>query len=149
MKKIILGLVALTTLATSFSARAAIDWDNLESGMGKIAEISALKTDLYFCVTMSGGVKYTASQDTQILSLLGCDDVISNLDKLGVEKEEILATVERGQRTVALDEIERCADNVIIGKKSSCAQEVQTAKDLGLTEEDIREELGIIAGFAL
>ncbi len=138
MKKLILATVALMTLATSFSAKA---------GMERIARIASLSTDLHFCVTMSQGVKYTASQDAQILSLLGCDDVVEKLKNLGESEEDILATVERAQTVVALDEIERCADQMIVGDRESCAKEVQAAKDLGLTKEDIQEELGVLAHF--
>jgi hypothetical protein len=140
MKKLILGTVAAVTLMSSLSAKADMD---------RIADIAAAKTDLHFCVTMTEGVSYTATQDAGILKALGCDTVIDELKGFGESDEDILKVVKRALKAASLDKLERCADQALFGDKSGCDAELESARELGVTDQEIHEELGILSGIIL
>ncbi|OIQ19919.1 MAG: hypothetical protein BM556_05375 [Bacteriovorax sp. MedPE-SWde] len=145
MKKLLLA----ATLLLSVSSTAAVDWDKLEITMEEAATQAAVLTDLHFCVTMSHGVSYTSNSDAGILKALGCEDKVQEARDVKNTEEEINNTIIRALKVVSLNEIEKCGSAVITGEVDSCSSQIEEAKDLGLTEEDIREELGLIGRFAI
>jgi len=66
----------------------AVNWDEL-------ADKTAIKTDLYFCVKMANGERLSAGTDGTIQKVLGCEKVIDKALNLGLSEKEIKETIQK------------------------------------------------------
>jgi len=121
--------------------------NDLEKFVGHTKLVGAALSDVHFCAMTGQANKGNWNIQKFIEEDMNCEEEISLARETGASEQDVYQEVREAFQKTALNKLEDCAKEKMIGNKRSCQGLVKTTRRLGVSKADIVEELGVLSQY--